>query len=151
MKNLKSILLITFCVVLSIAKAQNEAPKAVLSDADIDLFIKTYKPLSKDLEKLGDKYDDISDPTVKEAFRTSNEVQAIFEKHGWNNDYYSKFSAIMMCFAFIQIDEELAKLSEEDRKMMAPYLSNYTNQINNADIKKVKTRIKELEVVLTED
>ena len=144
MKPFRSTLLIISCLLISVITAQAQESSlhtAILSDADIDLFIKSFKPLNEDLIKLGDQYQNLNDPTALKAFASSEKVKSIFKKHGWSEGYYSKFTAITMSYASIQIDDELNKLPEDQRKMMEEYqINNFKDQVNPADLNKVKSK-----------
>lgn len=150
MKMLKSILFFVFCMLLSTIQAQDTTPKAMLSTADIDLFIKTYKPIAAELESLGDQYNNIQDPTVANAFKTNEKVKSTFKKYGWTNDFFEKITAITLGYTFIKSEEEISKLPEDQRKMIAEsmqsYQANIKSQINDADFQKVKLKMAELDV-----
>ncbi len=144
MKILKIILFSIIVLISFTSNAQNttsEPPKAVLSASDIQLFIKTLKPLQQDIEKLGTDYD-VEDPTTMQALAASEEIKAIFKKHGWSEDYYLKVAAITSAFAHLKIEKELQNIPEEQRAYMKQMMESYNvgakSQLNPADLKIVK-------------
>ncbi len=143
MNTLKTILISIIALITFISNAQNttsESPKAVLSASDIQLFIKTLKPLQQDIEKLGTKYD-VDDPTNMQAIAASEEIQAVFRKHGWSEDYYLKVAAITSAFAHLKMEKELENIPEAQRAYMKQMMETYNvgakSQLNPADLKVV--------------
>lgn len=150
MKSLKYLTSILFILTLTFASAQEELP-AVLTNDDISLFIKSYKPLKKDLMKLGDEYENISDPTALQSLEANEKAQAIFNKYGWDNDYISKFNAIIKGYAYVKVKNELDLLPEDQKKYMAPTLDMMKLQVNLEDAKKVANKVNELDIILEDE
>ena len=139
MNNLKRSLSILILFVSLIANAQETTPpKAVLTASDIQLFMKTLKPLQQDIEKLGTKYD-VDDPTTMQSLAASEEIKAVFKKYGWSEDYYLKVAAITSAFAHLKMEKELENIPEAQRAYMKQMMESYNvgakSQLNPADLK----------------
>ena len=153
MKKIKTILFLTTLLFAFLVKAQ-ETPKAVLSSADIDLFIKTLKPLQKDIEKLGKEYENINDPNALQALAAGEDVKAIFKKYGWSDDYFLKVSAITNAYAYLKMEKEYDNLPEEQKvymkQMMEQYKVGNKDLVNDVDLKLIDSKFDLLDTFFLE-
>lgn len=157
--------------------AEPETPKPVLKPGDVKRFIKTFPLLKKDFEKYGMKYEaKEGSVTVPEALKASEEYREILKKHGWNEQFWHKFSTIAMGYAFIQYgkgikeaDPKIAKAIKEiednpalsdqmkaqlkqQLKMVKGVMKTQGEQLNkqlhNADMDLIRPLVKELKTVI---
>lgn len=153
MQLLTKSLISVFLLVFALNVQAQEKATAVLSNEDISLFLKTFKPLAKDLEKLGEKYQNTTDVSTTEALFANKEAMAIFKKHGWNELYAGKFSTIMSGTTYLSLIEELDKLPAEQRAFLAPQIEMYRSQVGNVhpnDLEKIKKNLPEIRKLLEE-
>lgn len=149
MLSIKNHLSVFILFIAFITNAQETTtPKAVLSTSDIHLFIKTLQPLQQDIDKLGSKYD-VADPTTMQAMAASNEIKALFKKHGWSEDYYLKVAAITSAYTYLKIEKELENMPKEQKDYMLQMMETYNvgkkSQINPADLQVVETNYEVLD------
>jgi len=145
----KPLLLVVSIVLVTPTYAQTQTPpKAILSIADIDRFINTMDPIQTDLEKLGLEYN-AEDKAVMEALKTNAEVQAVFNKHGWSNDFYPKIQAIAVSYAFLKAKVEMDKLPADQQQMMGPVIASlkeqYKSLVHDDDIATVQKKFQQLD------
>ncbi len=153
---MKSTLFVLMLFVGFAATAQN--PAAVLEQADIDKFVETVRPMTKELEALGvdlDKKESSGTMNPYEALQANADAQKIMKKYGWGVDFSVKWMAIGMCYAQVKMDEQLAMMPEAQReqakKMMAMANSKMAGMVNEKDLKLVKANKDKLDKVMEED
>ena len=94
------ILLVPFA---GIAKT-DPVPDPVLKKGDIEKFVKTWPKLENDFKKLGMKMDSREgNVTMPEAVRTGNEYLSILQKHGWDENFWTKFTVILQGYSYFSI------------------------------------------------
>ncbi len=93
------IFLLTFS---GIAKT-DPVPEPVLKKGDIERFIKTWPKLGNDFKKLGMKMDSREgNVTLPEAVRAGNEYLSILKKHGWDENFWTKFTVILQGYSYFE-------------------------------------------------
>lgn len=143
-----------FILCLSISGLWAQEVSSILSDGDIDKFIKTYQPLAKELEALGDDWEKVQNPTTAEAMEASSEMNAVFKKYGWDEDYLQKFSTIISGTAYVGVLQQMDEMDDTQKQMMQGYMTQmkslYGTNISEEDVKKIKPRYKEIMEVIEE-
>jgi len=82
------------------------------------------------------------------------EVEAILKKHGWDNNYFQKFSAIMMGYAYVNMEKEMNydDIPEEQKPMIKQMLDQASQQfkhmVNDKDINLVRSKYSSLKSLL---
>jgi hypothetical protein len=146
MKHISINLIALFVSISTFVTAQS--PAAVLSSKDVDNYITSLKPMSKELMALGDKYSD--DPTMAQMW-SYTEARSILEKYGWNETYAQKWAAITVGASYLIAMEQVKDMPEEQAKSMSEmYLTQYKSMINEADIELLKPRVAELKKLFEE-
>ena len=151
MKTLKQVLIAGF--LLSVAFVQAQTPPAVLNAGDVDKFITTLRPMSKELEAIGVSVE--SDATTGEQLMANAKVMAILKKYGWDNSMWMKWSSIAMCYGKLKMDEQLAALPAEQRAQMKEMMKmagqSIDELVNANDLKLVKAKMSQLDAVMEEN
>ena len=141
--------------------AQNEL-KPVLKSADIERFINTYEPMASEFELLSDEIEDDEDwedmtyDTVLKSFESgldNDEAVAVLEKYGWEKSTYGKkIMAIAMGTSYLMVLNRIDEMPEEQGKAMADiYEKQYKVLVHEDDLKLLKLRIADLEVIFNEE
>lgn len=129
-----------------------QSPPAVLKSGDVDKFINTLKPMSKELEAIGISVDSNSTP---EAMMANAKVMAVLNKYGWDASMWVKWSSIAMCYGKLKMDEQMAALPAEQREQMKQMMKMAGQQmdemINPEDLKLVKAKMSQLDAVMQEE
>ena len=100
--SLALILLIAFSI------AAQEEPKQILESGDVEHFIDTFPKLEKDFEKYGLRYEAREgNVTIPEAVKAKDEFLSILKKHGWDENFFQKFGAIMIGYSTIVYGKEM--------------------------------------------
>ena len=138
----------------SISYAQ--MPQATpLEDKDVTRFIKTFMPMKAELEELGEEFDEAKDYNAMQALAANEEVQSIFKKYGWDDQWLGKFMSLAVAYSFVKMEKEIAALSEEERKQQEQYMDMYAAQmksmVKESDIEKVRKRFDELDPIFLEE
>ncbi len=140
-------LLLPFCLSLCGFTA-NQEPKSLLSTADVDRLINTYKPLMSDLEKLGAKIKNKQDPNLLMGYAASDEAASIFRKHGWDEEFFKKYGIIAQSYVYLQTEAQIEKMPEQDRVYMRqslePYRAALKKQVHDKDLELVRSNFKRL-------
>ena len=148
MKRFTTFLLIAFLSVPVITFAQYPATTP-LETGDLDKFIKTYKPLTADLDALGEDFDEIEDYNAIQALAANEQVKAVLRKHGWDENWMGKWVTISVSYSFIKMEEEMANLPADQRAYVEQYMSSsmtpLKEMVTESDVKKVRERLKELD------
>ena len=91
---MKSLLLSTTLLLLSVITVAQMEPKPVLENEDIDRFINTHKQMSREFEQLDEQFEEEEDENMpytellqsyEEAFNVDEAVE-IIEKYGWDKE-----------------------------------------------------------------
>jgi hypothetical protein len=136
--------LLTLVLVAFASTAMAQSPVPVLTSADIDKFVKTVGPMSKEFDALGPTE---SDEEFEQMLKTSQGM-AIVKKYGWDvNTFSIKWIVISMAYAEIKIDEQLAMLPADQREMAKQMMQQATNMyaVSDADRKLIKNRYADLD------
>ena len=82
--------------------ADTETGKPVLEKGDVLRFIKTFPAMKADFEKSGAEYDARQGQvTYPEAMKQSREFMGILKKHGWDEKFWTKISAIISGYGIL--------------------------------------------------
>lgn len=152
---MKKTLPLLFLLLALVAFSQTKPSEPQLTEKDIDLFLTSYKPIVKDLYKLGKDYQGISDPSSIDALMANSSVQSIFKKYGWSDQQIQKFSYMTSIFVHQKYSEQLAAIPEEQKQMMLqamPDLARYVNPdaFHPKDLELVAEYEDQIEEVFTE-
>jgi hypothetical protein len=122
--------------------AESDGPVAHLKSGDVQHFLKTMPQMITDLKKLGDEYGQIDDPSAMQGMMANDKAQAILKRYGWDQEQFlTKITAIASAFGAVSIQDELASLPEDQRKMMESMIGMQSSQLIMAhpdDIKLVR-------------
>ena len=145
LKKISTILL--FCLISSLAFAQT-APKQVLSEKDINGFIKNYEQIMVAFDELGDKYDSLfADIDTSDGFNAMikmrsiavpAEIQDILKKNGLGDNGFEKAMVIIQGVGIIMMEEDFDSLNAEAVK--DPKIAEYVKEARE-DIKVLKDSI----------
>lgn len=105
-------------------------PKQVLSNTDLVKFIKDFKAMGEEFDKLGVEM--ANDPQNLAGAMTDymNGLKAhagskrILAKYGWNDSFFAKFAAIMQSYTALRMEDEFAKAQPEINTAMAEIDNN---------------------------
>lgn len=151
------VLIICFFLTVSVAHAQvPNMPEAIpLEAGDIDKFIKTYAPVTKEIEELGKDLTTMRDPTILESLSANEQVQQILNKYGWDEQWMGKWISLSMSYGIVKMEQEVANLPADQREQYEQILASSTSQmramVTEQDIKLVEKRMKELDQVFEQD
>ncbi|MEO9873036.1 hypothetical protein [Ekhidna sp.] len=153
---MKKILLITICAFVASLSSFAQMPQtSPLESGDVEKFIKTYDPLKKDMEALGEDFENAKDYNTMMALAANEKVQSIFKKHGWSDQYIGKLMTISMGYAIINSEKEIAKMSEEDRKESKQYMQAYMTQmktmVTEDDLEQIKKNYDQLNIIFIKE
>lgn len=105
---LKNFALPVLVCLLAVCVFPQSAPEKILEKGDVERFIKTFGPINEDLKQLGAKYDsENQNMNIPEAMLASQEYQNILKKHGWDEAFYQKASAILAGYGLLIQDKAL--------------------------------------------
>lgn len=150
---MKLIKLFTFIVVLAfslaVIPATDPVPDRVLEKGDIAKLIKTWPSLEKEMKKFGMKMDaKEGNVTIPEAYRTGNEYLSMLKKHGWDENFWQKFTVMLQGYSFFQYkkgkkeaDTNMSKSMKEMEKN--PHLSEAMKEQLIKQMKMVKGVMKQ--------
>ena len=158
------IFLIILIVALSGMLQAQEVP-AVLTDDDIEHFIKTFKPMTAELEAMGHNMesDDEADPMAGfagirasfEEIMAHEEVIEILKKYDWDEHFLDTFIAVSMGYFYNTMNLELDKMEEDERNMAKPMMDMLMDQmkilVNEKDIELLQSHMTELDAVFDEE
>ncbi len=130
LSKMKLFLSLSLCIFALISSAQH--PDPVLEKGDLDRFIETIGPISKEIRELGVEVSPMSLPFLDEVEGTN----AIWEKYGWKAGFGKKWEQIV-CLQAVADKYAIADIGTE--KIMCDNL-----QLNPEDLKMVKPRSAEI-------
>lgn len=141
MIHFKNLLPIVFFSAITICNSQDQPTvTAVLSEATVDRFIKSVKPMNAELKELG------YDLTTEQELVTTVKVMAIMEKYGWNESFAQEFASITLGFSYLKMMENIDKMPEEQQQAMKDmYINQYKNLVHDDDLKLIKLKLTEIE------
>ena len=116
----QSITILFFGLVFNSLVAQ-EPLTAVLNSEDIDRFVKTAIPMTKELDELGIKTD--GDANVWSA---NEEAKSILSKNGW--DYQSfgkKFACITWGYTYLTMMDQIEQMPEDQQQAAEQMKNSY--------------------------
>lgn len=146
----KKILVFCFSLFLCSSSFAQTTPNPVLTNSDVEHFIKSFNPLKHDLEKLEVAYDDVTDAWTADA-----KIKAVFAKHGWGEDFVPKLTAIVSAYSYLKSMQEFDKLPADQQQMMGTVIdalkSQYKTVVHLSDIEAVKKRLNAVEQVLEKE
>ncbi|WP_258104867.1 hypothetical protein [Marinoscillum sp. MHG1-6] len=123
---------------------------SVLSNADIDRYLETIKPMAADFEALGESLNrgmDGPGQTLDAMFK-SDEVIEVVKKYGWDKDFGQKFMAISMGTSYLVMEEQVNALPEEQqasyKEMISTQWEQYRSMINDDDLELLRPRLAEI-------
>lgn len=129
------------------ATPSDSVKKPVLEKGDVERFIQTFPAMAKDFEALGQEFDSREDLNALMALSATQQSQAIFTKHGWDpKTFYQKVTAISFGYALLEVEKELANLSEQERAMVQSMMGAQMGlpQVHPQDLEKVRSHQKQL-------
>ncbi|HKL84880.1 MAG TPA: hypothetical protein VJ861_00935 [Treponemataceae bacterium] len=148
-----------------------KAPEKILSAKDVSAFVSNYASIQRDLDALGDKYDDFFDSELDDTenptlaltqlrfLNVPAEIESVFKKNGMGDKGFEKFMVITMGVSVLYSVDTMNEQKKEyaNQPEMQPYLvaiedmmKEMLNSIHKEDLSLIKTRLKEL-VKLIED
>lgn len=147
----KCFLLGTLCLALVLASGttgHSQSSVDSLSSQDIVLFIQSYESMLNDLKALSAKYE--SYKADEDISRANEEAINIFKKHGWDERYMSKYSAIVTAFTYVTLESQLQESPPSVRESMSDLLPRYKRSTNDADVELVRAHYSQLTPLLSE-
>ena len=145
---MRNFLILVVCLLLF---TTSWAQENILSEGDVAKFLKTWDPISKDLESLGQDYSQIQNPTMMRGYLGLDDVSRIFTKHGWGTEYIAKVSVIVGVTAMGIAEEAMNRMPEEQRASIKAYFDSMSAQLINGatedDMEQVKAHMVDLKVV----
>ena len=103
-----------------------EAP-AVLTDNDIEHFIKTFKPMTAELEEHGHTMEEENEPdpmagfanirTAMQEMMAEDEVITILKKYDWDENFIDTYIAVSMGYFYNKMNMELNKMEDDEKAM----------------------------------
>jgi len=110
--------------------AQNPVP--VLKKGDVEKFIKTLKPMSKELEAVGVNFDARQNQNMSDALQANARVMSIFKKYGWDESYSAKWMAITMGYAKLKMEEQMKNVPAAQREQAMQMMKMAGDQMGGA-------------------
>ncbi len=129
---------------------------SILNESDIDKFIETIVPMTKELEALSLEIEESSPNDQNwEAMLAQPKVVAILDKYGWDNGFFAKSMVISMGYAYAKGMEEYDKMeddaaSQQAKTMMKQMMGPMMEQMNDADLALVASNTAKLDDVINE-
>lgn len=159
MKKLYGFLTIFLVIISGLLKAQEVA--AVLTDDDIEHFIKTFKPMTAELEEKGHTMEEENEPDPMAGFANIKvamqemmveaEVIAILKKYDWDENFLDTYIAVSMGYFYNKMNMELNKMEEEEKAMAKPMMDMFMTQmkmmVNDKDIEMLQSHMSALDAV----
>jgi len=100
--NFTIIMLIFLIPFMGVAK-NDPLPDPVLAKGDIEKFVKTWPLLEKDFKNFGMKMDARGgNVTMPESVMVGNKYLSILKKHGWDENFWSKFTVILQGYSHFE-------------------------------------------------
>ncbi len=162
--------LLFFGLMFHIVRSQESTPVPVLNAADIDRFIQTIVPMSKefdesdietegdveDTDDMGMDYEEDDMDMDFDVWSTSAEAMAILSKYGWDaKDYGRKTAAIIWGYSYLVMLDKLAQISEDQKTATEEGIKTYTDLykslVHDDDVKLIKSKKKELDLMNWDD
>lgn len=142
---------IASCFSLGLLVAQMQMPEtAPLDNGDVKKFLRTYEPITEELEELGKKYDevDMDNYASMKAMAADKEVQSVLTKYGWDEKWMGKLMTITLAYGYVRMQEEMKNMSAEEKKQFDQYMGAYYTQVQesftDSDLAQVKNNLAEL-------
>ena len=164
--------LAAICLV-AVSLAAQAAPKKVLSGKDIEAFIANFDGIERDMDALGEKYDEYFEAEDQDgtaspsmiiaqmrARKVPEEVKAILKKHGLGDNGFEKIIVISAGFGALEMDSSIVAQEQEyaDYPEMAGYLDQAKQQtselkasIHKDDLSLISARSNELRTLFDEE
>jgi hypothetical protein len=127
---------------------QAQEVKAVLKNGDVEHFIRTFKPMTEELDALGYDFEDEDEEeanpmaafanmraTMKEIM-TENEVSTILKKYDWDENFIDVFIAISIGYAYNKMINEIEKMDDSEKEMAKPFMDLFLDQFRQMVHKK---------------
>jgi len=104
---------------------ESTAPTPVLEKGDVMKFIKTFPLMKEDFEKFNVEYEAKSgNINYPDVLRANKEFQEILKKHGWDENFFSKMTAIIMGYSSIVYKKEIKNADPQLAKSMKEIKDN---------------------------
>lgn len=152
-------LILLLALVLSVGQGyaqQEEIPsftsEAYLKPGDVDRFLKDFKPMMTELKLLGDGVNSQQTVSQLQAMRTSEELQTILDKYGWEEHYNTTFSVIVLGYAEAKLVREFENMTVEQKNMLKELGmdKNKMKYVHESDLKKIMSRFDALDKLFNE-
>jgi hypothetical protein len=168
MKELSKPLFLCFFFLLFAETLKAQEVQPVLKDGDIEHFIKTFKPMTEELDALGHDFEDEEededemDPAAAFAnlrasmkeIMAKDEVLTILKKYDWDENFIDIYIAISMGYYYNKMNNELEKMDDEEKEVSKPFMDLFLDQfkllVHKKDLEMLQDHMKELDVVFEE-
>lgn len=141
---MKKCIALCVCLTLALCAVSAQAPKKILSNGDIDAFVKNMPTIDAELSALGDKYNDFFEPAMSEsaspsenmatirAINPPDEIKDILKKNGLGNNGFEKIIVITAAFGVVEMEEAFAGQNEQmqDNPEMQSYMDEAMKQLD---------------------
>jgi len=126
------------------AAAVAQAPQRLLSDGDVKKFIRDFKPMATELERLGvEAAPDVDNvggfSAIISGMQASAEAQSILRKYGWSDATFQKFAAVLSCYFVLKLEQVRAENEPEIKAQLAEIDGNA--QLSAAQKAELKVQI----------
>jgi len=137
-----------FLFSLSVAVVAQDEVK--INKDDLSRFIKTFKPMTDELEALGANYEAMTQMNALDALKANSELLNVLEKYGWDENSLMKWARIGIGFSYVKMEEQMDQIPEAQRAQFEAAMQMQENSFNITDKEKdlIRDRVSELEVLL---
>lgn len=103
-----------FALPLFLMPEENQPPKQILQNGDVENFIKTFPSLKKDLNKFDVKYEaKQGNVNFPDALQANQEFMNILGKYGWTETFFLKAATIFVGYSYVVYGKEISKAAPE--------------------------------------
>ncbi len=137
--------IVLFLSFLSVAVVAQDEVK--INKNDLSRFIKTFKPMTEELEALGANYKAMTQMNALDALKANNELLNLLEKYGWDENSLMKWAKIGTGYSYVKMEEQMEQIPEAQRAQFEAAMQMQGVNFNITDQEKdlIKGRISELE------
>lgn len=136
-----------FFVTFLFAQDATVPEKPVLGEGDVKRFVQTFPVMAKQFEALGQEFESVEDLSALQSLAANTQVQQILQQHGWKQEtYFQKMMAIVMGFAGIEMEKQIAEMPADQQAMMRQMLQGQMAQFQVHPKDKAQIQAQEAEL-----
>lgn len=146
------IIITAFLISVSTSFVIAQDQKPLLEKGDVEKFIKTLKPMSKELKSVQVDFEAHQNPNISRSLEANAKALEILEKYGWDKNFGTKWNVVYAGYIKLKMKEEMKDMPDEQRKQAMQMMNKSNKQlypnVNEKDMELVRSNYKGLDKMM---